>query len=347
MKKLFIFLVAIALIGSYAMAASAAEWNFYGQARVKTFWVNTDPAGGGSDSTSLDMQLPANARFGAKVKSGDVAGRIEFGSKGGVANRRLIYGTWNFGPGQLLVGQGYTPVNTFYSRMENHDTIGMGNYGRIYNGRQPMLQLKFDGFKLALVAPHKITTIGVTGATGTTLSIPKIEASYSHSFNKFSLALLGGYQTYEVEGPIKSYEVDSYVYGIGGKLKLGSVYIGANLYSGQNLGQYGLTQKGNDDAFYNSTTDAIEDSSTIGFLGVVGYVVNKSLSFETGYGQNEHSRDTTGDDEVAAYYVNAKIVMAKGVYIIPEIGKIDFKNNINGADEGSHTYYGVKWQINF
>jgi len=54
--------VAVTMIAALTLATSsqAAEWNFYGSARVKTFHEDVDD-GSGNDATNFDMGLHGNA----------------------------------------------------------------------------------------------------------------------------------------------------------------------------------------------------------------------------------------------------------------------------------------------
>jgi hypothetical protein len=94
-----------------------------------------------------------------------------------------------------------------------------------------------------------------------------------------------------------------------------------------------------------------------GFALCAGFKVNDMLSFEAGYGYAKSERDksiTTNfsddEDDCASYYINAKITVAKGFFIQPEIGKYDMKdstvNNVRTDDQDT-TYFGAKWQIDF
>jgi hypothetical protein len=96
-----------------------------------------------------------------------------------------------------------------------------------------------------------------------------------------------------------------------------------------------------------NTLDVL-DNDAFGFLIVAGFSANENLRFEAGYGQAEFDLDGAPEkDEIAAMYVQAKITFAKGVFIVPEIGKIDWKDDAGGADEGDTFYYGLQWQIRF
>ena len=377
MKKLFMFFIAIALVAAFSVPAAAgdAEWNFYGSARMTTFYsdVSKEAAGvhtppDGDKDTTWTQQ--GNSRIGARVSAGDVAGRFEYGT--GI-NLRLLYGTWNFGAGQLLLGQSYTPVNIFISNQVYGGDTDMLNTGGVYDGRRPMIRLKFGDFVFALVEP---STAGATDfITGTPASVivdpvtglpvtspavpadivggevdstlPKIELAYTFKTDMFKVGFVGGYNTYEIEGDAKSYDVDSWVAGLWGSVNLGPAYIKANVYQALNSGSFGLWNSGGDDFAF--VGNKIKDVDTLGILGVAGVKLGDAINIEGGYGVVSHDLDVTGakDDDTSAYYVQATIGLAPGVFIVPEIGKIDYEKDAANAKEGDVTYFGAKWQINF
>jgi len=66
--------IAVLLVFFTGSAYAAAEWNFYGSARISTFYSNIDdnPFQAGSPHTSdYEQDLNGNARIGAKVKVSD------------------------------------------------------------------------------------------------------------------------------------------------------------------------------------------------------------------------------------------------------------------------------------
>ncbi len=331
MKKL---IVAVAAFAMLAGSAYAADWNFYGSARVSTYYVE-------NDATDFEYQegLQGNSRIGASVKvSDELTGGFEYGA--GV-NVRKLYGEWNFGAGTFLVGQTYTPLNMFYSNQVYGSDNGLLAQGGVYSGRHAMLRLKFAGFQIAVIAPN--TTF--TGAGTTEVVIPAIEAKYSASFGPVSIAAVGGYQTFEVDDNV---DIDSFVLGVGGKVKMGPAFIGSNVYYGENAGNLiGVSVNGDnawDDGYavYNGTS--VDDNEVLGFLIAAGVTINDMFALETGYSYAQTEFDSASDaDEVQAYYVQANITLAPGVFVIPEVGVIDGKESA----DNEITYFGAKWQINF
>ena len=398
MRKLLVLLSAVAFVVAFTAPAMAADWGFYGNARMTTFMdddskevTETDF---GDDDLTWDLQ--GNSRFGASVKAGDIGGGFEYGT--GV-NLRKLYGTWNFGGGTLLLGQTYSPVNMFYSNQVWGGDADMLPYGGVYGGRNPMIQLAMGSLKIALLKPkapggvltaevpaevaqytdadlaelvvdeewvlntdyflvwsaggenviYIPSTAGITEDTDTTM--PKLEVSYSFKAGPVGLTVVGGYNTYDVVDTSndKSYGIDSYIVGLGFNVGLGAAYIKGNVYTGTNLGPYGMWQEGADDPDYDADTDSIKDCDSMGYLVVGGFKVSDTISLEAGYGHTESELDVAGSkaDETDAYYVQATINLAKGCFIVPEIGKVDFKEDADGEKQGETTYFGAKWQINF
>lgn len=359
MKKLFVLFAAVALVCAFTLPVAAAEWGFYGSARMATWSTSNNVSdaaklAGQHDDTDTRWDLQGNSRIGARVKAGDVGGRFEYGSG---PNLRLLYGTWNFGAGTLLVGQAYTPTFVPLSNQVYGDDTDMLWYGGMMGScRQPMIQVSAQGFKLALVRPNVGVRYGVPG-TDTDSTIPKIEASYSFKAGPAAFTVFGGYNSYTavdnvtVFGAETDYDIDSHLYGIAIKYAGGPFYVKGDIYFGQNLNAYGFVGPLTSWAPIKAP-GADTDVDDFGWMAVAGFKLNDMFTFEAGYGQTKTELDSvlTNEDDTAAYYVNASITLAKGVFLVPEVGKIDFKDRVtNGvsADQGDRTYFGAKWQINF
>jgi len=170
MKKLFILFVAVAMVAAFTVPAMAeAEWNFYGSARMGTWYIDDDPDQVGIDSDKgTTWAQQGNSRIGATVKVNDeIGGAFEMSDSFG---KRKLYGTYNFGAGQLLLGQTYTPTANFWSNSVyagDGDLLGLGQF---YSGRQQMIQLKFGGFKVAFVNPNVGDYVQVPAVAGSIVS---------------------------------------------------------------------------------------------------------------------------------------------------------------------------------
>ncbi|WP_457553008.1 hypothetical protein [Desulfobacula sp.] len=338
MKKLIALVAAMVLAASFA---SAAEWNFYGSSRVSTFWNSIDAnVAGVADVDNYAQGLQGNARIGAKVKvSDELTGRFEYGT--GV-NVRLLYGEWNFGGGSFLVGQTYSPLNLFYSNQVYGSDTDLLSYGGVYSGREAMLRLKYGAFQIAVVP------VNTAGAVSAEVKVPAVEASYSLKMGAFSLGLAGGYQTYEDTVGTVSYDVDSYVLAVGAKVNFGMGYLGGNVYTGQNPGTLISVDNGGGWASGGyaalGATDTV-DADVLGYLVVLGAKVNDMFSVEFGYATVSEDVDGIAlDNESKSYYGQATVTIAPGVFVVPEIGVIDYDGGVAITKE---TYFGAKWQINF
>ncbi|RJP75950.1 MAG: hypothetical protein C4522_19640 [Desulfobacteraceae bacterium] len=350
MKKLFILFSVFALVAGFAASATAADWNFYGSARMKTFHDIDDKVNAGTldDDGNTTWNLQGNARLGATVKNGDVGGGFEYGSG---PNLRKLYGTYQFGNNEVLVGQTYTPVsNYFYSNQVWGDDNDLLGTGQAYAGRIPMIQFTLNKMvKIALVRPSS-TDLGTGGDVDVIL--PKLEVSYNMSKEKFFMDAFAGVQTFTVEelgvGGSEDVTVTSYVVGVGGGVNLGKAYVNAALNYAMNGGDYGLVSQGDNSAAYDAITNDIKDNATFGGLLVAGIKASDKVTVELGVGYDTNDLDGSAEkDETICYYVNTTYSFADGVFIVPEIGYFDYMDDNTGADEGNKLYFGAKTQINF
>jgi hypothetical protein len=107
---------------------------------MATFWQDLDLAG----DEDLQWDLQDNSHFGAKVEAGDVKGQLELQvpQNGAGVTGSVLYGEWDFGPGDLLIGQENTPVNMFYSGQVFGADNGLNDTGAAFNDVWPMTRLR-------------------------------------------------------------------------------------------------------------------------------------------------------------------------------------------------------------
>lgn len=354
MKKLLIIFAVLCL----AAPAMAADWNFYGNFRMATWWVDDDydeNIDGYDGDADLQWENGGNSRIGANVQANDqIGGGFELGFDGSDMYARKIFGTYTFGGGsQLLIGKTYTPTAMFYSNSVyggDGDLLGLGEY---YDGRQDMIQWKMGGFKVALIEP---ATSGLNDPV-TNVTLPKIEASYAFKGDAFFLDIIGGYQTYELDGAgLGTADVDAYIGILGGGVNLGALYAKAQAHFGQNLGDFGSAGPyvtGDLDVTTGAVVDPVAwevvDTEAMGGLVVVGFNASEMLTFEggVGYQSYEVDADNAPTETLMQYYLNATINIAPGFFIVPEVGMVTYDPDVDGAPEPERFYFGAKWQINF
>ena len=372
MKKLILVIAALALVASPALAV---DWNFYGSSRVQTWYTSIDGGRNGFDDSELQWGtgdgLANNSRFGARVKAENLSGRVEVqmkatsgGDPGGTVTteNRLLYGEWNFGAGKLLVGKAYTPVAQFVSGQAYNEDLGLLAAGAAYGQRVSQLALSFGGFQIALIEPKKGQIQGTGGATvggDPDAIIPKIEAKWGMGFDMFSFNVMGGFQYFEIEdvtspdtGNDEDIDVTSYIVGGDVALNFGPAYIKGAISYGNNWADAawdiaGLSTGGSF-ATYDGDDDIDDCTSYQGVL-VGGFKFTDQMTFEAGVGYRNDDSDRPGadEDEVMTVYGQAVISLAPGVWLVPEVGYIDFMEDNVGDNEGDQIYVGAKWQIDF
>jgi hypothetical protein len=346
MKKLFVILTAIAMVGAFTATAMAADWGFYGSARMETAWMSQDEdlTGTGDSQTIFANDLMGTSRIGANVKVSDaVSGRFEYG---GTNNLRLLYGTYTWGSGTLLVGQTYTPGGS----MTNGNQSLAGDYGMytfgLYESRKPQVTLKFGGFSFGVVQNSKTVkpTDGPNQPINTWETMyPKLELGWGGGAGPMSIWAGGGYQS------MKDIATDEDISSYGAGVSLGGAF---GLFNFTAQGSY--SSNGADASYYGhgsyetDATGSIKDTTAMGLSLSLGFTLSESFYIEGGVGSMTRDNDTYVEpDSEMTYYLNCKINMAPGVFVVPEVSVFDYMKDSLDADEGTATLIGAKWQINF
>lgn len=364
MKQLLAILLTLVFVAP--VMAEKMEWDLYGSARVSMFMVDNEKeqGDGENDDTDLNNDLQGNARIGANVKVRDnLSGRFEYGAGGGNANIRLLYGVYNFGGGSLLVGQDWHAANANISSQAANGDTNLLEGGDYCLGRVPQIRLAFGDFQLALIQNRGgVSGVDRSDATLTydedDITIPHIEAVYTMNVGDFMFKPFASYQTFDIEtsgAGQESLSVDSYAVGATVKFKLGPASLAASGYYGQNLSNHGVWFKANDSAAKaHVVDDSIEDATGYGGALVFNMPFSDTIGFEAGLGFTSNEVDIAGgkkEDDGVTYYAQLPITLASGVYIVPEISIFDDgKTKETGQaddEEGTQTWIGAKFQINF
>jgi len=279
MKKFTILIAAVALV-CFAAPAMAVDWNFYGNARMATYYESQD-FGDGQNAAKTDdkdadliWDLHGNSRIGANIKAENISARFEFGITEANVSSRRIYGVWNFGSGKLKVGKDYTPVSQFISGQVFDGDLGLLGLGTFYGSRFGQIAFEFGNFEIALVTPNTGLVKGLTESTSVVIGtiggrgidaavttsangdvdeiLPKIEAGWGMSFDAWNFGLMGGFQYYSVEDVQSSLtgqgtdDLDVTSWTLGGDIgfNFGPGYVKAALSYGSNIGNAGWSIPG-------------------------------------------------------------------------------------------------------
>jgi len=383
MKKFIGFLLAVGLLFAFSAPVFAADktvedrvkaledtigaWSFYGSARFATFYETSnddfnDSYGltdlNGADDKTTRWGMAGNSRIGARVKKGDFGGRFELGLKENQGiGTRLMYGTYTFNDITVLFGQDYAPLGDWGNSNQVFSWDNdMAGWGIIDENRVPQVKISYKGLQVAFVKNIGADTCGLSEDDAKTeVLIPHLEVKYSLATDKFFADVFGGFNSYKVkyEDATTSFDktVSAYALGVNGGVTLNPVYANAMVWMARNGKQLGLNQANAAGAQIDTTGDITNDKD-LGFALVAGINLQK-VTVEAGYGyvQSELDADGAEKDDAQNYYLQAVIPIAEGngakLTVVPEIGVIDYMDDASGADEGSATYFGAKWQLDF
>jgi hypothetical protein len=371
MKKLSAALAVVL----FTAPALAADWSFYGSARMSTFYQYTDygsanqPGTGEQDDWGLIWDFQTNSRLGAKVKADKVSGQIELalkGSDGGdldVATRRA-FGVWNFSEkGALKVGKDYSPVSQLWSNQVFNNDDDMEGSGAFHGRRPGGLTLLLGGLELALLTNPLKTSEGQFPANSDPdYNLPKVEARYTLKLDNFQITPFGGFNYFRISDTSATRaagtltddaDIVSYVGGLNVKVNLGAFYVTVEGEYGQNWSnanwKNGYNAVTSSQATLKNSSGSTNDATSYMMGFECGLKLTDHLQFAVGAGYRNDDPDTPGSDNDDFWqgYVQAVVTLAPGVYIIPEVGYQDFMDGADGQNQGYDWYAGAKWQIDF
>lgn len=353
MKKIVMSLIALTVVAAMA-APAVADYKFYGSVRMMTFWKTVDPPKGDSDS-DLVWDLQSNSRFGLRAKTGDIAGRIEYGT--GV-NLRLLYATWSFDGGTLLLGQTYNPYTFFSDQAANADWGFLG-YGALYDGRKPQIKISLNnGFYVSAITPTT-STLGIDedsdGKTSPDVDtiLPKLAAGYKFKVQNVKANVGAAFQTFDVKGENGVFDdtITSWLLYVNATTMVGPATLKATVHYGQNLGDFGLvflnkSQKTAASAVVG--TKSIWYTTSYGGFVQAGFKAADNVKVVAGLGYACFDNETYKDpDAEMSFFVQAPITIAKTFFVVPEFSYFDGMDDAAGNEESDTWYLGAKWQMNF
>jgi len=382
MKKLIVILAVIAMVGAFT-ATAMADVDLYGSARFRSYYADVDNGVAGAESDKdLEWRMGHLTRFGANFKSDKVTGKFEMDARAGAAGvtanieasnggsslgnmrLRLLWGQYDFGAGKLLIGQNW-PLYELPVSGINYYSGGLQQFGGIGYAvnRTSQIRLTFGDFKLAFLSPDTSKTF--PSGTNTinyqevNTTFPKVEAAYDMKMDAFALNFVGGWQTYEIEdynqaantGSKGTENITSYVLGARAKANFGPAYAGLALTYRVNGNNYGAWTVSTHESPIFQGND-LKDATAYGVVAALGWKLNDMFTFEGSYAMLNSEVDTSLDneDDSSVWGVIAKITLAPGVYVIPELifqDNSDVKTNGVTTEQGDATIFGVFWRIDF
>ena len=371
MKKLSAALAVVL----FTVPALAADWSFFGSARMATFYKYTDfgsanqPGTGEQDDWGMIWDFQTNSRLGAKVKADKVDGYVELALKGtdggdlDVGTRRA-FGLWHFSDkAALKVGKDYSPVSQMISNQVFNNDDDMWGSGDFHGRRPGGLTLILGGLEVALLTNPLTTSAGQFPANSDPdYNFPKVEARYTLKLDNFQIVPFGGFNYFQVSDTsatraagtlTDSADITSYVAGLTVKANIGAFYGAAVGTYGQNWGNAnwnpGYNAITSSQATLKSSGGSTNDATSYMLGMVAGVKVSDHLQFEVGAGYRNDDPDTPGSDNDDFWqgYAQVVVTLAQGVYLVPEVGYQDFMDAADGQNQGYDWYAGAKWQIDF
>jgi hypothetical protein len=379
-KKTAAIVAAAGALTALALPA-LAETGFYGSARLATFYnavdntlaanATTGVMPPSKDTTNIDEHLQTNSVFGMNASSGDLTGKVELGLGAAGVTTRLLYGSYKYGFGKVLVGQDY---NNYYvgSASVVLDDNAHKSYGALWDTRQPQLKVTLNnGLYIAFIQP----TATVGSGLSTKILMPKTNVGYEGKVGAFAFGtgVVGQkYQeTYVASTATAAQITDGVTSVLGyihGTLGIGAAEIKFNLGYGRNTGNMGFTNA-NATATNKlvriaaTATAAAQNKNTNTLEGFVQakYTVSPTLAINTGIGYVSDTNDTfqtaatataaavgkKADNRLMAY-ANVPVGLGKGFTVIPEVAFVNQLDEKNSNVKGTKTLYaGAKWQMDF
>ncbi|MDY6953166.1 MAG: hypothetical protein SWE60_16790 [Thermodesulfobacteriota bacterium] len=396
MKRFGIGLCVLALAVFFAAPAMADGITPYASMRLGTFWSSydfNDDAHGytlDDDDEDLNLDIARIARFGAKGQVGDIYGVVELGWEGcenkagkdmtagqrrPYYNRdvygRLLYVKWDFGAGDLIVGQDYTPP-TYPSAQQAPGVFDIQNgfigTGCLWDRRWPQIKVKLDsglyfaavqtydglgpdGFWAEPGARDQYATVERGGDSDVT--IPKLFAGYAYKQDGLFLELGAGYNTYdyndEAVGGTFDDSIDSYIVFLKGACPMGPMDLKFAAHYGQNLHDFGILGRHTNGYARILPNGDIEDATCYGgFLQGAFKMGDMTPAIGVGYASDE-SDDTANDeaDEKLGVFVQCKIPIAGSFWMVPEVTYWDGMDDAAGNEDTDELHIGILWQANF
>jgi hypothetical protein len=349
---------------SLGMVAPAfADAQFYGSLRYDTFYVNQKSDGvkniAGDDSvTTLKNGLAGNSRFGVKFTQGDLFGQFEAGIKdysgSNKISTRLMYGTYKFNGGSLVIGQTYTPWKMFTAQAYGDDNGNKG-FGALYDSRQPQIKLTMQGFFLTLITTKDGPKFDATDVQYNT--IPKIGIGYDGKVGNSTFGVGFGYNTYKEKNDTSNFDEDinAFLLYARAAIAVGAVKVSSQVHYGQNLGNFGIVQRPHAFATLNATGGVDNTDGWGGFLQV-GTPLTQMVTMNVGAGFVRDKQADTNYDQTTVY-VNFPIKIADGFHVVPEFDYFHYNKAVPTSaiilpsklvPNLKDVYvFGAKWQMDF
>ncbi len=376
MKKILAVLFAAALLVAFTVPAMAKtylggivfqEVNYYKNEVTN----DEDPTGADSDFDTIYWDLAVFSRFKARLTNEDNVGLfVEFGLGGrtGFGNLtylRHLYGWWDVNPQfRILAGQTSLPISplapdTVVGHMAGGHVVGNG-WGNYDQTRSPQIRFQWKledlGFvRLVFSDPHEMAAPAALGAAADNDSkLPRIDLGVPLYFGPIKVypSLFYHKQTFDDVASGQEDTFTAWGASLGVKFGFGPLMIAAEVNTGENW-SYSRDSHGAVAPYYNGATGDLTDTDDLSYWIDVSFKLGK-ITPHLIYGALKSEVDPSGtandfERDRTMYGITARIPLAKGFMLRPELMFYDWEDEIAGVDmdHGKETVAGVMFQIAF
>jgi hypothetical protein len=350
-KYLLLLIISISII-----SVSALDWDYYASLRMFSAYTFNDKVynnystNGKDDEPSLNFSgdMQSNSRLGFNGRHKDYTAKLELGLNTSSISIRQLYIKFNRDNKELLLGHTYTGFCDFASQVAFTDN-GLIGSGMFYTGRvaQAKFTIKNDDIELyGAILENK------SGFSPNYFHIllPRINAGLKMQRDEIKLHATSGISIISANPEVMydSKDILSLVASVTAEtIVQEGVKVKAQINYGFNAGAYGIAVEGEDVLWKTISNDngqsrKIYDSSTI--AGFVELSLNK---FNGGLGYTQ--RDSNYYDNPMSkmtVYGNYKYDLSDYLFVVPELGLIDYMESKDKVKRGRSAYAMVKLQAN-
>ncbi len=251
----------------------------------------------------------------------------------------VAWAEWHTGVGRFMVGKAQAPTHT-----RLFQSVYAFNSEAAFQSGEPvlvrsMVRFHLDGFQLAIVASGGMAAHDTQDPMEW---LPRLEAAYTLKFHGGNVKIMGGYNPCRMD---RNRGVDAYVVGLGGRVRMGNGFAAGSVFLGQNLGASSFDAPTAIDP--GGAPGRSLENETLGLSIVSGYQFNDQFLLEAGWEYLSSEQEDPGRDHAAHFYLQSRFTLSPGIYVVPEIGRVDELTRNRGEATPETTYYGARCEINF
>ncbi|MFC1670217.1 hypothetical protein ACFL20_07460 [Spirochaetota bacterium] len=307
---------------------------------------------GGDADYDLNYAMSPFSRFGGKFTLGNVKAHVELGVNGAQTGNnvytRLLYLTYTFGWGELLVGQTYTPYTMLSPTVSNH-SFAFG-WGSSYDGRLPQIKFTVGGFHAAFIVPNTGVLAG-----NEVVMLPKIALGYKLKSGIFTLAPGFAFNVVEADDNGSNIDKEEFLFSLVAYLhaivKADAFQAKLNFAYTMNPDAFGMynaisviagSANGNLGTYEVDGDGKVENTHQVNAMLILSYKLNNTMAIGAGGAYIVTINDQWGEnDGQFMAYLQFRWKASKNLSVVPEFAWFDYMKDNTGAKQGGVSYLGI------